>query len=84
MCILVENILNEIISRIKNNKGGFLGGLLGFIIAISVLSMGFIKTFFIVFCTVVGYHIGKRGFTKEDIKVILEKLGKIIPFDSRN
>lgn len=84
MCILVENILSEIIAKIKNNKGGFFGGLLGFIIAISVLSIGFIKTLFIVFCTVIGYHIGKRGFAKEDIKIILEKLGKIIPFDSRN
>jgi len=71
---LINNIFSDILLWINNNKGKFLGGLIGFIIGVFILTIGFFKTLFIFFCTTIGYLIGSKALTKEDIKKLLEKI----------
>lgn len=81
MFLLIKNIFSEIILWINNNKGKFIGGLIGFIVSILILTIGFFKTFFIFLCVTVGCILGSLSLTKYDIKKILEK---IIPFNRRD
>lgn len=53
-------MINNIYNTIKKNKGKTLGGLLGLIAAILVLSIGFIKTLFIYMIVGLGSFIGKK------------------------
>jgi uncharacterized membrane protein len=71
---LIENILSGIILWIKDNDRKFFGGLIGFFIAIFILTIGFFRTLFIMLCTSIGYFIGARELSKEDIKDILERI----------
>ena len=71
---MAKEILNKSIEYIRMNKGKAFGGMLGFIIAILVLTIGFFKTFFIVLCTWIGYYLGKKSDNKEDIRELLEKI----------
>lgn len=71
---MIKNIFSEIILWISNNKGRFTGGLIGFIVSILILTIGFFKTFFIFFCVIVGCILGSMSLTKRDIINLLEKI----------
>ena len=58
----------------QNHSGKLLGVLLGFLFGILVITFGFFRTLFVVFCVVAGYVVGKRIDQKEDIMEILDKL----------
>ena len=77
---MIKNIFSEIILWISENKGRFIGGLIGFIVSILVLTIGFLKTFFIFFCVIIGCILGSMSLTKRDIRDLLEK---ILPSDRR-
>lgn len=64
----------EFVKILFRNKGKTIGTLLGFIIAILVLTIGFFKTLFIVLCTWLGYYIGKKTDNQENIKEIIERI----------
>lgn len=78
---MIKEIFNKFIECVGNNKGKFFGGLLGFIIAILVLIIGFSKTFFIAFCTWVGFFLGSKSDNEETLK---ELFGKILSPIKRN
>lgn len=56
------------------HRGKIIGGILGLIIAIIIISLGFLKAVFVILCTVLGYYIGKLIDNKEDIRDILDKI----------
>ncbi|EGO63627.1 hypothetical protein ALO_11949 [Acetonema longum DSM 6540] len=58
----------------KYHSGKLVGGLLGFLLGMFILWLGFFQTLFLLFCVIVGYVIGKRIDEKEDIADILDKL----------
>lgn len=58
----------------QNHSGKLLGVLLGFLFGILVITFGFFRTLFVVFCVIAGYVVGKRIDQKEDIMEILDKL----------
>ncbi|SMC58823.1 Uncharacterized membrane protein [Sporomusa malonica] len=58
----------------QHHSGKLLGVLLGFLFGILVITFGFFRTLFVVFCVVAGYVVGKRIDQKEDIMEILDKL----------
>ena len=64
----------EFVKTLIRNKGKTIGTLLGFIIAILMLTIGFFKTLFIVLCTWLGYYIGKKTDNQENIKEIIERI----------
>lgn len=65
---MIKDIFYRLNEYIMGNKGKTFGGLIGFLIAILVLTIGFFKTLFIVFCTWIGYFFGSKVDNKEDLK----------------
>lgn len=57
----------------RNNRGKCIGSLIGFIVAVLALIVGFFKTVFIAICILIGYYIGKKKDNKESIIEIIER-----------
>ncbi len=73
---MMKEIFVSIIFWINNNRRKFFGGLIGFVLSVLILSIGFWRTLFILICTVVGYLLGSKSYTKRQI---LEMLERILP-----
>lgn len=58
----------------ENHSGKIIGATVGFIIAVLILTFGFFRALFVLFCVGAGYLVGKRIDEKEDIMDILDKL----------
>lgn len=65
---MFKEILNIILEYIKSNIGKTIGTILGFLTALLIITIGFIKTFLIAICTLFGYIIGKKIDNGENIK----------------
>ncbi len=64
-----KNQLKEELSQfIYRNRKKATGALLGLIIGILILTIGFFKTLLLVITTLIGYYIGSRWNFEEDIK----------------
>lgn len=73
---MIKDIFISILYWINNNKKRFFGGLIGFVLSVLILTIGFFKTLFIVLCTLIGYLLGSKTYTKRQI---LEMLERILP-----
>ncbi|MBU5426661.1 DUF2273 domain-containing protein [Tissierella pigra] len=78
---MIKQILRELLEIINNNRGKFFGALAGFLVAVSILIIGFFKTLFIFLCTCIGYILGSKSYKKIDFREILEK---ILPLGGRS
>jgi len=76
---LAKEMFKELIELAKANKGRVFGGVVGFIIAILVLTIGFFKTLFIVLCTSLGIFLGNDYNRKVRLRELIDKI-----FDSTN
>jgi Small integral membrane protein len=57
------------------HRGGLIGALIGFFVAIAFLLFGFFKVLFIALLAGVGYYIGKRIHDDKDyIKNLLDRV----------
>lgn len=77
---MLKTIYADIMFWINNNRGKFIGGLIGFIFGAFVLIIGLLKTIFLLICTGIGYLMGSKILNKEDLRNFLEKIlppGKI-------
>lgn len=70
----MREMLKKLIEYIEENKGCFFGGILGFLIAILILTIGFLKTFFIVLCTFIGLFLGSKSDDEETLKVLFRRI----------
>ena len=73
MFILMKDTIDEIMIWISQNRRRFIGGLLGFLISVLILSIGLFKTLFIIMCTIIGYVLGSYNISMEDIKRVIMK-----------
>ncbi|SHI01667.1 DUF2273 domain-containing protein [Sporanaerobacter acetigenes] len=64
----------EFIQILEENKGKTIGTIIGFVIAILVLTIGFFRTLFIVLCTWFGFYLGKKKDNQEDFREILDRI----------
>lgn len=64
----MKDTLDGVLTWINNNRGKFIGGVIGFITSILIISIGLFKTLFIIMCTIVGYVLGSYNISVEDIK----------------
>ncbi|CCQ96002.1 conserved hypothetical protein [[Clostridium] ultunense Esp] len=71
---MIKELFVEMMEYIKANKNKTLGAFLGFLIGILILTIGFFKTIFIVLCTWLGFFIGSKSYSWEDIKGFLIRL----------
>lgn len=69
-------MLEEIVALFLENKKRFLGGFIGFIIAILFLTFGFFATIFIIVLTIIGYIIGDNEEIKNYLYSFIERLRK--------
>mgnify|MGYP000967465579 CR=1 FL=1 len=70
--MLKEYLLNYY----SNNRGKVNGALIGLVLSILILCIGFFKTLLIALFVFGGYYIGKKVDNKEDI---IEFLDRILP-----
>lgn len=74
-------MLRDLLEFINNNRGKFFGALLGFLLGVTILIIGFFKTLFIFICTCIGYTLGSKSYKTINFKELLEK---ILPPGSRS
>ncbi len=68
-------IKDKFLSIYNAHKGGMNGALIGFIIAVTFLILGFWRTLFIAIFIGIGYYIGKRIYEDKDyIKNLLDRV----------
>lgn len=70
---MLKEYLLDLFSK---NQGKIIGSLLGLLVAILILTIGFFRTLLIALFVCVGYYIGKKIDNNEDI---LEFLDRILP-----
>ncbi len=56
-------MLEEFIYSFLENRKKIFGGIVGFIISILFISLGFFATIFIVIVTIIGYKLGDKDFS---------------------
>ena len=56
------------------HRGKIIGGILGLIIGIIIIALGFFKAAFVILCAILGYYIGKSIDNNEDIRALLDKI----------
>lgn len=66
-------IIDSVLKYIVENRGRFIGGLVGLILALLVLSLGLVKTLVILVCTSAGYFLGFRWDSGADFRKIFDK-----------
>ncbi len=67
--------MKRLFEELKAHNSAFIGGFIGFILALFFILFGFWKTLFVLILTGVGYYIGKKFFSnKEDLKELLDKI----------
>lgn len=71
---MVKQMLIELLVFIDNNRGKFFGALLGFIIGVLILIIGFFKALFILICTYIGYALGSKSYKNINFKKLLERI----------
>lgn len=67
-------MLRDLLEFINNNRGKFFGALLGFLLGVTILIIGFFKTLFIFICTCIGYTLGSKSYKTINFKELLEKI----------
>ena len=67
-------VVTRLLEQFHQHRGKVLGLLSGFLVSILLLTVGFIKTFFIVGCSLIGYFIGKRIDNHEDLRDIVDRI----------
>ncbi len=72
-----QNFFQALFANFKTGGAGRIGALVAFVLALLIVIFGFIRTFFIIIITLLGYYIGVRYFSSE--RSIKELLDRIFP-----
>ncbi|AZR73538.1 hypothetical protein BBF96_09155 [Anoxybacter fermentans] len=70
---LVE-VLTRLLEIFYHHRGKIIGLLTGFLISILLLTLGLLKTFFIVGCSIIGFVIGKKVDNHEDFRDLIDRI----------
>ncbi len=70
----IKDIIDKLLDYTKHNTGKFMGTVIGLIIAIMMLLLGFFKTIFILLCASLGYVIGSKIDEGESLKSLFLKI----------
>ncbi|MCK4259728.1 MAG: DUF2273 domain-containing protein [Halanaerobiales bacterium] len=69
-----NEILTRLLELFEHHRGKIIGLITGFLVSILLLTVGLLKTFFIVVCSVVGYSLGKKIDNHEDFREIIDRI----------
>ena len=80
-----EDILNFIKYQLKEHCGRTVGVVIGFVIAVSVLLIGFFSTLFIIICVGAGLFVGNKidKGDSEFLDNVIYRLQRLLPPFSR-
>lgn len=68
------SIIKEIFDRLSPYKGRIIGVLFGLILAILVLSIGFLRALVVGLFMVLGFYLGKKADNQESLVDLWERL----------
>lgn len=71
---MIRKLSTELLEKINNNRGKFFGALLGCLIGVMILVIGFFKTMFIFICTCIGYTLGGKPYKNINLRELLERI----------
>jgi len=63
----------RVVELVKKNVGEIIGGIIGLIVGILFLTIGFVKTIFLILCISLGVFIGGRFYEKKKLIDFLER-----------
>lgn len=67
--------MDKFLEFYHSHRGGLNGAFVGFIISVSILTLGFFRTMFIAISVALGYYIGKNiSADKDYIKNLLDRI----------
>jgi uncharacterized membrane protein len=64
----------KIIEILERHQGKIIGSLIGFLVSVVMLTIGFFKTLFITICIIIGYYFGKKIDNRESIAELLDRI----------
>lgn len=64
----------DVLDYLAKHRGKIAGIILGLLFGWLIILYGFLKTFFVALCVVIGYYIGKRADEKYDFKDLLARI----------
>lgn len=64
----IKHLKEDLSQFIYLNRKRITGAILGLVIGILILTIGFFKTFLLFLTTLVGYYLGARWRIEEDLK----------------
>jgi uncharacterized membrane protein len=73
----MKKIWQQLAENLKNKSPGSIGALVGFVLALSLVIFGILKTLFLIGMTVLGYFLGVRYFRNR--QAFFDLLDKILP-----
>ncbi|MGI6327194.1 MAG: DUF2273 domain-containing protein [Saccharofermentanales bacterium] len=73
----MKKIWQQLAENLKNKSPGAIGALVGFVLALSLVIFGILKTLFLIAMTFLGYFLGVRYFRNR--QAFLDLLDKILP-----
>ena len=77
---MLDAIKNFIIDLFESHRTRKIGFITGLITGAAILTIGFLNTFFIFICGVIGLFVGSRFDSKDDlVEKILHKLDQLLP-----
>ena len=71
---MIKEFIFRFLKLIDENRRRSLGAIIGLLLAIMILVVGFFKTLFIFICGAIGYFLGGMSWDKEKIKDWLERI----------
>ena len=69
--------VDRLLEFYNSRKGGINGALIGLIIAVGMLLIGFMRMVFVILCVAAGYYIGNK--LSQDKDYIRNLLDRILP-----
>ena len=69
-----EHLKEEYLKYISENPKKAIGALIGLLIGILILTVGFLKTLVLALTTFIGYYLGSRYNLEEDMKDLLMRI----------
>ncbi|MFW6001390.1 MAG: DUF2273 domain-containing protein [Halanaerobium sp.] len=69
-----DHLKEEYLNYFSENPRKVIGALIGLLIGILILTIGFLKTIILALTTFLGYYLGSRYNIEEDLKDLLMRI----------
>ena len=67
-------VMTQLLGVFERHRGKSVGLIVGFLVSILLLTLGFFKTIFIVGCSTLGFFIGSKIDKHEDFRDLIDRI----------